>query len=166
MPIFPLSFRPTLGFHKGSGGRWFGSSRNEGRKHAACDLIARKGTPIYAVADGLVLDKEYFYMGTYVLVVHHGFCVVRYGEIDKKLAEGTQVGFPVLEGQHIANVGLLSSGSSMLHFEMYLGTEVGYYTQRSNKKNYKYVTPNNYQRRSDLLDPTPYLEEWALMCGL
>lgn len=166
MPRFPLDFRPDLGFQKGSGGRWFGSKRNDGRKHAACDLIAKKGSKIYAVADGLVLDKHYFYMDTYALVVHHGFFIVRYGEIDKKLAEGTKVGFPVLEGQHIANVGLLSSGSSMLHFEMYLGTEIGHFTQKSNKENYKYVEPHNFQRRSDLLDPTPYLQEWALMCGL
>lgn len=166
MPIFPLPFRPNLGFNKGSGGRWFGASRNEGRKHAACDLIAKKGTPIFAVADGLVLDKHYFYMDTYALVVHHGFFIVRYGEIDKKLAEGVQEGFPVLEGQHIANVGRLSSGSSMLHFEMYYGTEAGNYTQRSNKGNYKFVSPANFQRRADLLDPTPYLEEWALMSGI
>lgn len=163
MPRFPLPSLPTLGFHKGSGKRWFGSSRDNGRKHAACDLIARKGTPIYAVAPGIVLSKRYFYMNTYALVVHHTTFIVRYGEIDKDLAEGVFVGFPVAEGQHIANVGLLSSGSSMLHFEMYKGTRVGRYTQISNHSKYDYVPSADYQRRSDLLDPTPYLEEWALI---
>lgn len=161
MARFPLEKMPKLGFGKGSGKRWFGSSRDNGRKHAACDLIAKKGTPIYAVAPGLVLDKHYFYMNTYALVVHHIFFIVRYGEIDKKLAEGVEVGSYVSEGQHIANVGLLSSGSSMLHFEMYRGVSIGNYTQRSNK-DYYFVPNANYQRRADLLDPTPYLEEWAL----
>ena len=163
MSRFPLPALPTMGFHKGSGKRWFGSSRDNGRKHAACDLIAKKGTPIYAVGPGIVLDKHYFYMKTYALVVHHIFFIVRYGEIDKELADGVEIGFPVSEGQHIANVGLLSSGSSMLHFEMYQGTAIGNFTQKSNHEKYDYVPSANYQRRSDLLDPTPYLEEWALI---
>lgn len=163
MPIFPLNQYPKLEYRKGSGKRWFGSSRNNDRKHAACDLIAEAGSPVFAVASGIVLNKHYFYDGTYALVVHHTFFVVRYGEIDKKLPDGVQIGFPVVEGQHIANVGKLkTSGNSMLHFEMYQGTEIGELTQRSNKNNYKYVPAANYQRRADLLDPTPYLEDWKL----
>lgn len=163
MPRFPLSFLPSSGFYKGSGKRWFGSSRDGGRKHAACDLIAKKGTPIYAVAPGLVLDKHYFYHDTWALVVDHIHFIVRYGEIDKTLAEGVAVGTSVSEGQHIANVGLLSGGSSMLHFEMYNGDGVGNFTKKSNHGNYLYVPSANYQRREDLLDPTPYLEEWAMI---
>jgi len=48
----------------------------------------------------------------------------------------------------------------MLHFEMYKGTGTGYLSQTWNKK-YDYVSGNKYKRRADLLDPTPYLEEWA-----
>jgi murein DD-endopeptidase MepM/ murein hydrolase activator NlpD len=162
MPVFPLYEYPTLGYHKGSGKRWFGSSRNKGRKHAACDLIAKPGAPIFAVTLGVVLDKYYFYQNTYALVVHHTFFVVRYGEIDKELVAGIKIGSPVSEGQHIAYVGQLSSGGSMLHFEMYQGTGVGNLTQRSNTK-FDYVTGSGYQRRSDLLDPTPYLDTWKLM---
>lgn len=162
MPRFPLASLPASGFNKGSGARWFGSSRGGGRKHAACDLIAKKGTPIYAVASGLVLEKHYFYHDTWALVVDHIFFTVRYGEIEKKLAEGVEVGSSVVEGQHIANVGLLSGGSSMLHFEMYNGDGVGKLTQKSNHNDYYYVPSANYQRRSDLLDPTPFLEQWAM----
>lgn len=159
---FPIDSLPTLGFHKGSGKRWFGAPRDGGKRlHAACDLIAKKGTPIFAVGPGIILDKHYFYSNTYALVIHHIFFIVRYGEIDKKLPEDVKVGEIIWKGQHIANVGLLSSGSSMLHFEMYRGTSIGQYTQRNNKT-YHYVSGSNYKRRSDLLDPTKYLEEWAL----
>jgi murein DD-endopeptidase MepM/ murein hydrolase activator NlpD len=165
MARFPLASLPTLGFHKGSGKRWFGSTRGDGsRLHAACDLIAKPGTPIYSVAPGIVLDKHYFYQNTYALVVHHFFFMVRYGEIGKELAEGISPGSYVSEGEHIANVGKLSSGGSMLHFEMYRGDAGGNLTQKNNKT-YNYVEGNKYQRRADLLDPTPYLQEWALTGG-
>jgi len=50
-------------------------------------------------------------------------------------------------------VGQLSGGSHMLHFELYSGTESGKLTVRSNKL---------YQRRSDLIDPTDYLDNASL----
>lgn len=166
MARFPLSLFPQYGFHKGSGKRWFGAPRDGGeRQHAGCDLIAKAGTPIYAVAGGTVLRKVYFYSGTYELQVDHTFFIARYGEIDKELADGVEAGLPVSEGQHIANVGRLNSGSSMLHFEMYKGTSSGYLTQTWNKK-YDFVDGSKFKRRSDLLDPTPFLEEWAMTTGV
>lgn len=157
MPRFPLNFIPKLGFHKGSGRRWFGASRDNGnRMHAACDLIARQGTPIYAVAPGLLLYKKKFYQGTYELVVIHQPLWIRYGEIEKELPEGAIIGETVSEGQHIANVGCLG----MLHFEMYKGTATGELTNLWNKK-YDYVEGNKFKRRRDLIDPTPFLEQWA-----
>jgi murein DD-endopeptidase MepM/ murein hydrolase activator NlpD len=166
MARFPLSLFPLCGFHKGSGKRWFGAPRDGGeRQHAGCDLIAKAGTPIYAVAGGTVLRKVYFYSGTYELQVDHTFFIARYGEIAKELADGVEEGKPVSEGQHIANVGQLNSGSAMLHFEMYKGTSSGYLTQTWNKK-YDYVDGSKFKRRPDLLDPTPYLEEWAMTTGV
>jgi len=44
-------------------------------------------------------------------------------------------------------------GSAMLHLEVYKGTETGPLTQRNNKE-FDYVPNKNYQRRSDLIDPT------------
>lgn len=161
MSRFPLSFTPKLGYHKGSGSRWFGAKRSSGRKHAACDLIAKVGTPIYAVDDGVILKKYYFYHDTYALEVQHTNFLVRYGEIDKKLPSGIKVGSTVKQGDVIAEVGQLSGGSSMLHFEMYKGTATGNLTQRKNTT-FDYVTGSGYQRRSDLLDPTPYLDTWRL----
>jgi hypothetical protein len=54
----------------------------------------------------------------------------------------------------------------MLHLEMYKGTATGPFSQKSNDSNYDYVPAANYERRSDLLDPTPYLDEWALISGI
>lgn len=146
---FPLSFVPRLDFR--TGGRRFGANRSHGtRKHAACDLIAPEGTKIYAVHDGTVIrGPYYFYRGTYAIEVNHGDFIARYCEI-KKTAPGVHVGTTVSGGQLIAFVGKMYH-DSMLHFELYSGAASGHLTQRNNPP---------YQRRSDLLNPTPYLEMW------
>lgn len=146
---FPLGFVPRLSYH--TGGRRFGANRSHGtRKHAACDLIASEGTKIYAIHDGTVIRGPYhFYRGTYAIEVDHGDLIARYCEI-KSTAPGVRVGTEVNAGQLIAFVGKMYH-DSMLHFELYSGTASGALTQRSNPP---------YQRRSDLLNPTPYLEMW------
>ncbi len=157
MPRFPLGFIPKYGFHKGSGRRWFGAPRDSGnRLHAACDLIASRGTKVYAVAGGIPIRKKGFYQGTYELLVWHQPLWVRYGEIEEELPEGVELGTPIREGQHIANVGRLG----MLHFEMYKGTATGEFTNPWNTK-YDYVGGKSFKRRRDLIDPTPFLEQWA-----
>jgi murein DD-endopeptidase MepM/ murein hydrolase activator NlpD len=146
---FPLDFVPKHDYH--TGGRRFGASRSEGtRKHAGCDLIAPEGTKIYAVHDGTIVRGPYhFYHGTHAIEVDHGDFTVRYCEI-KKVAQGLRVGSQIAAGQVIAYVGKMYH-SSMLHFEIYSGVASGALTQ-----------PNNspYRRRSDLKDPTPYLDLW------
>jgi murein DD-endopeptidase MepM/ murein hydrolase activator NlpD len=103
----------------------FGSERSGGRRlHAACDLIAPKGTPIRAIEDGVVIEgPKPFYSGTYSLVVRHQSGVVRYGEIDSSVPDEVRPGAAVKAGQVIAKVGQLESGSSMLHFELYAGDD-------------------------------------------
>jgi murein DD-endopeptidase MepM/ murein hydrolase activator NlpD len=146
---FPLGFVPNYDYH--TGGRRFGASRSGGtRKHAGCDLISPEGTKIYAVYDGTVSrGPYYFYHGTYAVEVDHGGFVARYSEI-KGMASGLRVGSQVSAGQLLAYVGKMYT-SSMLHFELYQGTASGGLTQRNHPP---------YQRRSDLLDPTPYLDMW------
>ncbi len=145
--LFPLSTRPSLSYKKGA--RYFGAKRNGGRKHAGCDLVARKGTAIRAVADGKIEKYYLFYSGTYALeVLNTGGMMVRYGEISG-MGPGLKVGSDVKRGQLIAYIGELRSGAAMLHIEMYTGTGLGQLTVRSNKP---------YQRRSDLTDPTPILD--------
>lgn len=161
MAVFPIPFIPDRDYHKG--GLRFGASRSSGaRRHAGCDLIAKKGTPVRAVEWGLVLQgPRYFYHNTYSLVVQHSNYIVRYCEVDKKVADGIYEGANVDEGQTIAYVGKMYK-SSMLHLEMYRGTVGGRYTQKNKKKNYDFVESKNYKRRSDLLDPTPFLDQWRM----
>ena len=92
MATFPLPFVPTQSYK--TGGRRFGANRDDGkRKHAACDLIAPKGTEIYAVENGKVTYGPYlFYRGTYAIEFRlDSGKVVRYCEIEK-VASGVAVG--------------------------------------------------------------------------
>ncbi len=152
MATFPLPFKPKLSYHEG--GRRFGANRDGSkRKHAACDLIAAKGTEIYAVENGQVAYGPYlFYRGTYAIEFRlDSGKVVRYCEIEK-VATGVAVGSKLTEGTLIAYVGKMYV-DSMLHFELYDGTGSGPLTVRSNPP---------YQRRSDLINPTDYLDGCTL----
>lgn len=167
-PCFPLAKVPSLGYQKGSGGRWFGASRKSYyeddsfrgyRKHAACDLIMRAGTPVYAVDDGeVIFGPAHFYHGTHEIQVRHPKFLARYCEMDKKLAEGVARGKEVKKGQVIGYVGQMYH-SAMLHFELYSDTMSGSLTQKNQTP-----TPTRneapYMRRKDLIDPTDYLESW------
>jgi hypothetical protein len=150
--IFPLRKKPAANYH--TGGRTFGADRTGGRKHAGCDLIAPQGTEILAMANGEVIRGPYeFYEGTYALEIKHANgMVVRYGEISQTVPVGIKEGTRVSRGQVIARVGRLDSGSSMLHLEMYNGNVEGPLTQ----------TGNSYKRRTDLFNPTSYLDDAPL----
>jgi len=167
---FPLNFIPSQSYT--SGAARFGANRSGGRLHAAVDLISPKGKPVYAVADGVVLSYRYFYSGTYSVVVDHNDFIVRYGEI-KNLANGITLGSSVKKGEVIAYVGLLNSGSSMLHFEMYSGVckDVNGNTikiiesdKRGDGLTDRTNDPSNpfrqYERRCDLLNPTSDVKSW------
>src|SRR5262249_29519265 len=54
---FPLPFVPKHTYH--AGGCRFGADRPNGRKHAACDLLAPLDTPVLAVARGIILRSPY-----------------------------------------------------------------------------------------------------------
>jgi murein DD-endopeptidase MepM/ murein hydrolase activator NlpD len=153
MPTFPLPFIPKLDYK--TAGRKFGAGREGGgRKHAACDLIAPKGTEIYAVEDGEVVRGPYdFYHGTDAIEfkLTGSGRIVRYCEI-KGVAKGVGVGSKLKEGDVIAYVGKMYK-DSMLHFELYEGTATGRLSDKSNKP---------YNRRKDLIDPTDYLDSCTL----
>ena len=150
---FPIKNHPTESFKEGM--RRFGANRSGGdRAHAACDLYHSKNDPIISVAGGKVIrDLYFFYQGTYALEVkHQGGFVVRYGEITGKKASGISDGHTVKAGETVGYMGKVDSDccSPMLHFEMYKGTQSGSLSSGGNK----------YQRRSDLMNPTSYLEKW------
>ena len=146
---FPLAERPVESYREGM--RRFGARRSGGRKHAGCDLYAPIGTPIYAMDHGIVLQDLYsFYLGTYALEIQHAGFVARYGEITSRVPEGLRKGAKVSRGQLLGYVGRLEGlDMSMLHLELYAGSATGPLTVRSN-------TP--FQRRSDLVNPTPVLD--------
>lgn len=150
--LFPLQSRPAQSYKTGM--RAYGSNRSSGkRKHAGVDLYAPKGTAIRAVKDGTVVKDYPFYLGTRAIEIDHGDLLIRYGEISH-VAPGIKAGSKVKRGQIIAYVGELvfKSGNkmSMLHIEFYKGTMTGPLTVRGNKP---------YQRRSDLINPTTYLDQ-------
>jgi SH3-like domain-containing protein len=146
--LFPLRKRPVYSYKTEA--RNFGAWRSGGRLHAGCDLLADRGTEILAIENGTIIQGPYyFYSSTYALEVKHDSgIVVRYGEILQTVPRGISPGARVSKGQVIAYVGLLDSGSSMLHFEMYKGTANGELTTGTGP----------YRRRSDLIDPTPFLD--------
>lgn len=142
--------------------RAFGSNRNKGqRAHAGCDLYAPVGRTIHAVKDGVVMRDPYaFYAETDALEIDHGDFVIRYGEI--KPGCTLRKGDRVTMGQPIAHVGLLIGiqvPSAMLHLEMYKGSGSG---PLSVAKDVSARRSDGvaFMRRSDLIDPTPFLNDW------
>ncbi|APR81314.1 Membrane protein [Minicystis rosea] len=149
---FPFKSPPSLSWHGGA--RYFGAPRDHGRrKHGGCDIIKPAGEQIYAVADGVLIHEEtYFYNNTWYVSFQHGPYVIRYGEILHGSTNRARRGWTVKKGQPIAKVGQLSGGSHMLHFEMYAhGND--HSTLRSER--------GPYMRRSDIMDPAPFLDKWV-----
>lgn len=177
--VFPIADKPGLtlsSFDDPASTAAFGAARSGGRVHAGCDLYytddgglfyktayhpLNDNTPVFAVADGKVIDFYYFYQNTHALVVDHGDFTIRYGEVDGTLPAGVSVGGTVTAGQQIAIMGdlSLSSGSwSMLHLEIYSNDASGPLTDTS-AKSYLNVADANYQRRADLMDCRPFLRK-------
>lgn len=151
---FPMAGRPVESYLEGM--RRFRARRDGGRRiHAACDLYRPHGEVVTSVSDGVVIRGAYpFYQGVYEVQVRHtGGFVARYGEVLGRTAAGIAVGHKVTQGQPIGYVGTVNSGccSPMMHFELYSGRENGPLSQPWRR---------GFQRRGDLMDPTPYLLRW------
>ncbi len=142
MPIIMPVDRRRISIRSGFGWRRDPFTRGY-RFHQGLDLAGRIGTPIYATADGLVLDPyAKSSMGGYgkVVVINHGFGYqTLYGHLSKILVKP---GDKVKRGQIIGLMG--STGRSVgphLHYEIhYKGTPV-------NPINYLYfsLSPDEYQ---------------------
>jgi len=148
--VYPLFEPATAPFT--TGGRQFGAPRT-GRLHAGVDLLNPYKARIRAIADGVVLQRPYyFYLGTDALEVHHpGIGVVRYGEISPLALVDLKAGDKVRMGDVIAHVGRQdSTGFCMLHLEMYTGKAAGALTAPSSQP---------YERRSDLENPSTFVNE-------
>jgi murein DD-endopeptidase MepM/ murein hydrolase activator NlpD len=151
--LFPLEKRPKDSYKEGA--RRFGSNRDHNsRKHAGIDLYAPVGTPVRAMADGIVVQVSTFYLGTWAVVVDHGTFTARYGEVQPNtiLVKNKQ---PIKRGQVLAHVGKLSGlNYSMLHLEMYATTEspnvAGQFLSQKERP--------GFQRREDLINPTDSID--------
>ena len=158
--LFPFPTVPAASWEERP--RAFASPRAGGaRLHAGCDLYFPKGTPIHAIADGVVTRGPYsFYCETFALEIDHGAFVARYGEIQSKTE--VSAGAIVKAGQKIAVVGHLIGiqvPSDMLHFELYDKSLSGPLTVASDSGS---ATKNGvpFMRRKDLIDPTLKLNQW------
>lgn len=142
MPIIMPVDRRRISIRSGFGWRIDPFTRGY-RFHQGLDLAGRIGTPIYATADGIVIDPyAKSSMSGYgkVVVINHGFGYqTLYGHLSKILVKP---GEKVKRGQIIGHMG--STGRSKgphLHYEIhYKGTPV-------NPINYLYFSlpPDEYQ---------------------
>lgn len=145
--------------------RKFAAGRvNTTRVHAGCDLYAPLHATVKAITGGVVVEKGSFYEGVdQISVSHPDIGVVRYGEIIQ-IPKNLVVGGEVTAGMTLGIIPqiITKRGSKlhpMLHIELFKGTAAGSLTDRGNSANYSFVTVRNYQRRSDLLDPTAFLDK-------
>ncbi|OBF25692.1 hypothetical protein A5727_03990 [Mycobacterium sp. ACS4331] len=129
----PLFAKPTQGiFTSGFGYRW-------GALHAGVDLAGPIGTPIYAVADGVVIDVgPTAGYGAWVKLRHSDGTVTLYGHINTWTVS---IGQRVFAGDQIATIGNRGfSTGPHCHFE---------------------VMPNG----SDRIDPVPWLAQRGISVG-
>ena len=129
----PKYHLPALGnFTSGFGGRW-------GTSHYGIDIANSKGTPIYAAADGVVIEAgPASGFGMWVRVQHDDGYISVYGHVNSILAEEGQ---QVQAGDEIATMGNRGfSTGPHLHFEIW---------NSSGKK----INPLPWMREHDI-DPT------------
>jgi len=103
-------------------GSYWGASRGGGRrKHKGIDIFARKGTPVVALADGVISLKETTPVGGKVLWLNpssHSWTAY-YAHLDKQFVKEGQY---VRKGQVIGTVGNTGNAKytpSHLHFGIY-----------------------------------------------
>ncbi len=171
---FPLPFYPTnQGWRHGKyDQRQFGGPRDGGaRRHAGVDLEAPIGTAVLAMADGIVLRANAFYMRTDEIdVLHPGVGIIRYGEILNGSALHRKTF--VRQGQQIAVIGQRHENGTwnpraMLHLELYTDVSRTAPLGRNllNGLSQDQVSQPghpSFDRRSDLKDPTELLESAQL----
>jgi len=156
-PVWPLitnhskeyvvSYRAVSGEYIGASGRRFMAHRSGDRFHVGVDLYCEPGDPVIACEDGTIVNLYHFYHGSYCMVVQcDSRLVINYAEVRNGSWEefGIYEGSHISRGQPIARIGIMSGGSSMLHFETYMPPT---------PKNQKYFGGN----AGPILNPTYYL---------
>ena len=101
----------------------FSQTMNDYRTHLGVDISASLGTPVMAVADGIVTNVwEDPFMGTSVSIEHSGNAVSIYKNLAPEVAEGIIIGASVKCGDTIGAVGESAMNELAeephLHYEM------------------------------------------------
>ena len=118
----------------------FSESRAEGRVHDAIDIVAAKGTPVLAAADGTIVKLFQSERGgttIYQLSTDNRF-VYYYAHLDR-YAEGLAEGHLAKQGETIAYVGdtgNAGAGNYHLHFSIALISDPKHYWQGLNLNPY------------------------------
>jgi murein DD-endopeptidase MepM/ murein hydrolase activator NlpD len=108
---------------------WFADTwqapRSGGRRHEGVDIIAKSGTPLYAVANGTItrifLDRPGSLGGNAVRLTAADGTYFHYAHLSA-FADGAALGATVVAGQVIGYVGSTGSSSTPhLHFEYHPG---------------------------------------------
>lgn len=104
----------------------FSPTMNDYRVHLGIDVITTDGAPVYAAADGTVLQIwEDVRMGQCIAIKHNGDAVSIYKNVSAEFPTGIMEGAKVKAGQQIATVGSTAmveiADEPHLHFEMTVG---------------------------------------------
>jgi murein DD-endopeptidase MepM/ murein hydrolase activator NlpD len=114
----------------------FTASRSEGRTHDAIDIIAPRGTPVVAVADGLItklfLSKP---GGITVYQLSHDRKMIYYYAHLERYADGLKEGHYARQGEvigYVGDTGNAGPGNYHLHFSVMLVRDPGRYWEGVN----------------------------------
>ena len=104
----------------------FSPTMNDYRVHLGIDILTAEETPVYAVADGTVIQIwEDVRMGQCIAVKHNGDAISIYKNVSAEFPNGIIEGATVRSGQQIATVGSTAmveiADEPHLHFEMTVG---------------------------------------------
>lgn len=126
LPSFSLPVSGKLSGVHDSELQVFSPTMNDYRVHLGIDILANEDTPVYAVADGTVIQIwEDVRMGQCIAVKHNGDAVSIYKNVSVDLPTGIIEGATVRAGQQIASVGSTAmvevADEPHLHFEMTVG---------------------------------------------
>ena len=151
--VFPVKCSKKIMSYKTERVAKFGANRTA-RLHAGVDIYTEPGTEVYSAEDGIIRRvSDKFYRNVGAIEITHKTCIGRYCEISP--LKGLDIGTEVKQGQligHVANIDGVEK--SMLHFELY---------DNQNDKTALTVLPKPpYNRRSDVVDPTEYLDKSVL----
>lgn len=126
LPTFALPVSGKLSAVHDSELQVFSPTMNDYRVHLGIDILANENAPVYAAADGTVMQIwEDVRMGNCIAIKHAGDSVSIYKNVSAELPDGVIEGATVKCGQQIATVGSTAmvevAEEPHLHFEMTVG---------------------------------------------